>query len=53
MTIKTIQQAVEQLACEDMTEDGIHHDDWADHEQVYQTNILNKLADIVENKRIK
>ena len=49
MTIKTIMENIEELAMEDMTEDGIHKDDMPDHDQVYKTDVLNRLSDLVEN----
>lgn len=48
MTIKTIQQAIEELAAEDMTEDGIHHDYWTDHEGEYIADIIDRLLEVNE-----
>ena len=48
MTIKTIIENMEELAMEDMTEDGIHHNDFPDHEAYYQNNILKKITELLE-----
>jgi len=46
MNIKTIQDNIVELAAEDMTEDGIHHDDWTDHEGKYIADILERLLEV-------
>ena len=46
MNIKTIQQAIELLAAEEMTEDGIHHDNFPDREGPYVREIIRELASI-------
>ena len=48
MNIKTIQQAIELLAAEEMTEDGIHHDDWPDRESEYINEIMMSLLESYE-----
>jgi len=48
MTIKTIMENIEELAMEDMTEDGIHKDDMPDHEGEYVVEVLKRLSDLVE-----
>ena len=47
MTIKKILEAIEELAMEDMTEDGIHHDDFPDKEAEYKMEIIKQLAEEV------
>jgi len=44
MNIKTIIENIETLACENMTEDGIHHDDWSDREWEYTEEIIKELG---------
>ena len=48
MTIKEILEHIDTLASEDMTEDGIHHDDWADHEGEYKIEIIKRLSEALE-----
>ena len=48
MDIKTILENIETLAGEDMTEDGIHHDDWPNHDGEYQSEILKRLVEVIE-----
>ena len=43
MTLKEIINNIEVLAMENMTEDGIHHDDFPDHQDDYENNILEEL----------
>jgi len=47
MNIKTIMENITDLAMEDMTEDGIHHDDFPDHEAEYKVAILKTLSDLI------
>ena len=46
MTLAKIFTDIEELAAENMTEDGIHHDDWPDHEGEYIENIIKDLTEI-------
>jgi hypothetical protein len=46
MTLEKIFTDIEDLAAENMTEDGIHHDDWPDHEGYYIDNIIKDLKEI-------
>jgi len=46
MTISKIQEAIVELAMEDMTEDGIHHDDFPDREAEYIVDILERLLEV-------
>jgi len=46
MNLKTIMENIEVLAMEDMTEDGIHHDDFPDRESEY---IAERLKQLLEN----
>ena len=48
MTIKQIHEAIQTLASENMTEDGIHHDDWCDREFEYTDSIVRQLVDDFE-----
>jgi len=43
MNIHTIQTNIIELAMEDMTEDGIHHDDFPDREHEYVDSIMKTL----------
>jgi len=43
MTTNKIIESIEELAAENMTEDGIHHDDWADRSWEYELEILKDL----------
>lgn len=43
MTISKILENIKELAMENMTEDGIHHDDYPDHEGEYEAEILKDL----------
>ena len=45
MNIKTIMENIVDLASENMTEDGIHHDDWPDTEWEYVGKIMDELAE--------
>ena len=44
MNIKTIIENIEMLACDEMSENGIHHDDMPDHEGDAVFEILETLA---------
>ena len=46
MTYTKIYEDIQVLAMENMTEDGIHHDDWPDHEGEYIGDILKELTNI-------
>lgn len=46
MHITTIQGNIEELAMENMIEDGIHKDDMPDHEGEYIKSIVDKLSEI-------
>jgi len=46
MTLAKIFESIEELAAENMTEDGIHHDDWSDHEGEYVEDIIKDLTEI-------
>jgi hypothetical protein len=48
MNLKTIIENIQDLAMEDMTEDGIHHDDFPDREAEYQLDIVTKIAEHFE-----
>ena len=48
MNIKTIQENIVDLAMEEMTEDGIHHDDFPDRESEYVAEIVKDLLGINE-----
>jgi len=48
MNIKTIQENIVDLAMEEMTEDGIHHDDFPDRESEYVAEIVKDLLEINE-----
>ena len=48
MTTKTIIENIEVLASENMTEDGIHHDDWGDREAEYIHDIITGLIEHYE-----
>jgi len=48
MTTKEIFENIQVLAMEDMTEDGIHHDDFPDHEGEYIESIIKRLKEINE-----
>jgi len=48
MNIKTIQENIVELAMEEMTEDGIHHDDFPDRESEYVAEIVKDLLGINE-----
>ena len=48
MNIKTIQENIVELAMEEMTEDGIHHDDFPDREYEYVAEIVKDLLEINE-----
>ena len=45
MTLAKIFTDIQDLAAENMTEDGIHHDDWSDHEGEYIENIIKDLTE--------
>lgn len=49
MNIKTIQESIQELAMEEMTESGIHHDDFPDYESEYIAVILEDLKEINNN----
>jgi len=51
MNIKTIQENIVELAMEEMTEDGIHHDDFPDRESEYVAEIVKDLLEINEKKQ--
>ena len=44
MDIKTIKENIVELAMEEMTEDGIHHDDFPDREFEYTDPIVKQLV---------
>ena len=46
MTTNKIYEDIQVLAMENMTEDGIHHDDYPDHEGEYIEEILKELTKI-------
>jgi len=46
MTIKQIHEAIQTLASENMTEDGIHHDDFPDRQSEYIDQIIVDLKTI-------
>ena len=46
MTTKKIYEDIQVLAMENMTEDGVHHDDYPDHEGEYIEEILKELNKI-------
>jgi len=46
MTTTKIYEDIQVLAMENMTEDGIHHDDYPDHEGEYIEEILKELTKI-------
>ena len=46
MTIAKIFESIEELAAENMTEDGIHHDDWSDHVEYYIYEIIKDIRQI-------
>lgn len=48
MNIKTIQENIQTLAMEEMTEDGIHHDDFPDQEFEYTDRIVRQLVENFE-----
>ena len=48
MNINTIQENIVDLAMEEMTEDGIHHDDFPDRESEYVAEIIKDLLEINE-----
>jgi hypothetical protein len=48
MTIKEIIENIVELASEDMTEDGIHHDEWPDREFEYTDKIVRQLIEHFE-----
>ena len=48
MNIKTIRENIVDLAMEEMTEDGIHHDDFPDRESEYVAEIVKDLLEINE-----
>ena len=48
MNIKTIKENIVELAMEDMTEDGIHHDDFPDREFEYTDRIIRQLVEDFE-----
>ena len=48
MNIKTIQENIVELAMEEMTEDGIHHDYFPDKESRYVAKIVKYLLEINE-----
>lgn len=47
-SIKKIMEEIEVLASENMTEDGIHHDDWSDREHEYIHDILETITSSYE-----
>ncbi len=49
MTLNKILEAIEQLAMEDMTEDGIHHDSFPDYQGDYEREILERLTEVINN----
>ena len=48
MKIKTIEENIVDLAMEEMTEDGIHHDDFPDREFEYTDTIVKDLVEAFE-----
>jgi len=48
MTLAKIFTDIQELAAENMTEDGIHHDNWSDHEGEYIANIITELIETNE-----
>jgi len=46
MNTKTIYENLEELAMENMTEDGIHHDDFPDRQSEYIDQIIVDLKTI-------
>ena len=48
MNIKTIEENIVDLAMEEMTEDGIHHDDFPDREFEYTDRIVRELVEDFE-----
>ena len=48
MNIKTIEENIVDLAMEEMTEDGIHHDDFPDREFEYTDPIVRQLVEDFE-----
>lgn len=46
--MKTIFENIQQLAMHRMTEDGIHHDDYPDHEHIYIDRIIEELKGMNE-----
>ena len=44
MDLKTIKENIVELAMEEMTEDGIHHDDFPDREFEYTDPIVKQLV---------
>ena len=44
---------IETLACENMTELGIHHDDWPDMEWEYVESIMQTLMEKYEVEEIE
>ena len=46
MTTNKIYEYIQELAMENMTEDGIHHDDYPDYEGEYIEEILKELTKI-------
>jgi len=48
MKYKIIQENIVELAMEEMTKDGIHHDDFPDRESEYVAEIVKDLLEINE-----
>jgi len=48
MNIKTIMENIVELASENMTEDGIHHDDWPDREHDFVEYVMDELLENFE-----
>jgi len=48
MSIKKIIEKIEELAMEDMTEDGIHHDDFGDADAEYIHDTITSLIEHYE-----
>ena len=48
MNIQTIRENINELAMEEMTEDGIHHDDYPDRDGEYIAEIIKDLANSME-----
>jgi hypothetical protein len=46
MTLAKIFENIEELAGENMTEDGIHHTEWSDHGGEYIADIIKDLKEI-------